>query len=293
MAKKAISATYARKFESIFQCPVCGSSMQVVDLKSLVCSHNHTFDFAKQGYVNLLTRPTKTKYKKDLFQARRKLYAEGGFFEPLIRSIAKFIIKQASKKETVYVLDSGCGEGFHLSNVCEIVTAVGKTVTGVGVDLSKEGVAIASQHDSNKIWCVADLARAPFKDKQFDVILNILSPSNYTQFNRLLKPNGFVLKVVPQNGYLKELRDAFFDEAEKQTYSNKGTVDRFQEAFPEFDRSRICYTMSLDQPSIHSLVRMTPLAWRAPEERVRSFLEREAADITVDLEILIGYKYSD
>lgn len=290
MAKRMISATYARKFESIFKCPVCGSSMQVHDLKSLVCSHNHTFDFAKQGYVNLLTHPIKTKYKKDLFQARRKLCAEGGFFEPLNRAMADIVLKLASKKDTVFLFDSGCGEGSHLSNVCHMVTAMGITVTGVGIDISKEGIVVASRNDSNKIWCVADLARAPFKDKQFDIILNILSPSNYGEFNRLLKPDGFVLKVVPQNGYLKELRDVFFDEPDKQSYSNLETVERFQETFPTVDRSRICYTVSLDQPSIHSLVRMTPLAWRAPEERVRSFLEREAADITVDLDILIGYK---
>lgn len=42
------------KFAEAFRCPHCNGALQVVDLKSLKCSENHTFDFAKQGYVNLM-----------------------------------------------------------------------------------------------------------------------------------------------------------------------------------------------------------------------------------------------
>ncbi len=35
---------------------------------------------------------------------------------------------------------------------------------------------VAPKNYSNKIWVVADLANTPFKNKQFDVILIILSP---------------------------------------------------------------------------------------------------------------------
>lgn len=98
------------------------------------------------------------------------------------------------------------------------------------------------------------------KDKQFDVILNILSPSNYAEFNRLLKADGLVVKVVPQSGYLKELREVIFEEPEKQSYSNVDTVERFNENFQFVDSSRLCYTVTLDNPSIQMLVQMTPLS---------------------------------
>lgn len=149
---------------------------------------------------------------------------------------------------------------------------------------------VASKNYTNKIWTVADLANTPFKDKQFDVILNILSPSNYAEFNRLLKADGLMVKVVPQSGYLKELREVIFDEPEKQSYSNVDTVERFNERFQVVDSSRLCYTVTLDKPSIQSLVQMTPLAWATTEKQGKSFIEGDSAQITVDLQILISKK---
>ncbi|KIL72967.1 Ribosomal RNA large subunit methyltransferase A [Bacillus badius] len=267
MNKRMKSAEYSSNFESIFKCPICNSSMKVFELKSLICSNNHTFDFTKQGYINLTAHPVKTKYSKDLFEARRKFIVEDGFFKPLSQAIAETINKHAIKKETISLIDMGCGEGSHLSNISDTVSLdYNKIVMGVGIDLSKEGVLVAAKNYTDKIWAVADLANTPFKDKQFDVILNILSPSNYAEFNRLLKDDGLVVKVVPQSGYLKELREVIFDEPEKQSYSNVDTVERFNGNFQLVDCSRLCYTVALDNPAIQTLVQMTPLSWATSEE---------------------------
>ncbi|WP_316244912.1 putative RNA methyltransferase [Oceanobacillus jeddahense] len=292
ITKKVKSAKHVSEFESIFKCPICEASMKVFELKSFICLNNHTFDFTKQGYINLTTHPIKAKYSKELFEARRKLIAEDKFFEPLIQAIAEIIRRQADiKKESLLLLDTGCGEGSHLSNVCEKVRPdFGNTVTGAGIDISKEGVLAAAKNYTNQIWAVADLANTPFKDKQFDVILDILSPSNYAEFNRLLRADGLVIKVVPRSGYLKEIREALFDERAKQEYSNIETVDRFNENFQKVDSLRVQYTRELNNLSMQSLVFMTPLTWTAKEERIKLFLERDSADITVDLEILIGRK---
>jgi 23S rRNA (guanine745-N1)-methyltransferase len=292
LTKKIMSAQYVSDFESMFKCPICDSSMKVFELKSLVCVNDHTFDFTKQGYINLLTHPLKTKYGKELFESRRNLIAESGFFEPLCEAIAETIKKQAVlKNEPLFILDSGCGEGSHLSNICDRVRAdFHETVTGVGIDISKEGIFVAAKNYSSKIWCVADLANTPFKEKQFNVILNILSPSNYAEFDRLLKDDGLVIKVVPQSGYLKELREFFYDKPEMQSYSNVETVDRFNENFHNVECSRIRYTMNLDNPFLHSLVQMTPLTWATTQERINSFLERDSAEITIDFDLLIGRK---
>ena len=50
--------------------------------------------------------------------------------------------------------------------------------------------------------------------------------------------------------------------------------------------------MNLDNPLIHALVRMTPLTWAASEEKLKGFLDMESTEITVDLEILVGMKFS-
>ncbi|MGN4757786.1 hypothetical protein ACTFRK_18175 [Bacillus cereus group sp. MYBK227-2] len=97
-----------------------------------------------------------------------------------------------------------------------------------------------------------------------------------------------MIKVVPGSGYLKELREIIFDGSEKQSYSNVDTIERFNESFQLVDSSRLCYTITLDNLSMQSLVQMTPLLWTTTEKQVTSFLEGDSAQITVDLEILIG-----
>jgi len=285
ITKREKSARYVRQFESMFACPICQSSMKVYELKSLICSNNHAFDFTKQGYVNLLTHPPKTKYSKDLFEARKTIIADDGLFDPLTETIAEFL-KQTN---SATILDTGCGEGSHLVNICDRIRAdEKKTVTGTGIDIAKEGIFTAAKNYPEMIWVVADLANTPFQDKQFDVILNILSPSNYTELNRLLKPDGYVMKVVPGSGYLKELREAFFDETDKQSYTNAQTVALFEEHFQMTDRLSVQYTKELDPSSMSSLIKMTPLTWTIPGEKVQSFIESNTNQITVDLEILIG-----
>lgn len=290
--KRIKSAKYVSNFETIFACPICNSSMKVLNYKSLICSNHHTFDFAKQGYINFTTHSVNTKYSKGLFEARRKIITEGAFFEPLSHAIAKVIFNHVAKTtETISILDMGCGEGSHLSHICDIVSSnYYNSVVGVGIDISKVGIMVASKNYTEKIWTVADLANTPFKNEQFDVILNILSPSNYSEFNRLLKADGVVIKIVPQSGYLLELREHFLNRSNRQKYSNIETVKRFYENFQVVDNSRISYTMNLNKSSIQWLFQMTPLTWTTTEERVESFLNKDSTQITVDLDILIGKK---
>lgn len=276
----------------MFKCPICDASMHVTALKSLQCERNHTFDFTKQGYTNLMRKQLKTKYGKELFEARRRLIAEDGFFAPLSEAISRVIKEHiVSRNNELALLDTGCGEGSHLVAICDqLQVKLNRPAMGAGIDIAKEGILIAAKNYSDMIWAVADLANIPFKNQQFDVILNILSPSNYAEFNRLLSEGGLVVKVVPRSGYLKELRAAYFDESEKQSYSNAETVDRFNEKFELIDSTRVQYTNTLNKESIQSLVKMTPLTWAAPEERVATFLEKESAQITIDFEVLVGRK---
>lgn len=87
---------------------------------------------------------------------------------------------------------------------------------------------MATNHAASAFWCVADLTNLPFAPASFDTILNLFSPSNYQEFDRILKPGGQVIKVVPAASYLKELRQAFYpDDSAKQVYSNERVVDKF------------------------------------------------------------------
>lgn len=289
LTNKERSAETFNKNIDLFKCPICGTNMNIKELKSLVCRNNHSYDFARQGYLNLLTHPVKTNYDKNLFESRRKLMEEDLFYQPVIQSIVELILKY-QEDPTLTILDTGCGDGAHLSNVCTTLSEKNVSVTGVGIDIAKEGVLVAAKHNLENMWCVADLANTPLTDKNFDVILNILSPSNYKEFQRVLKDEGILIKVVPQMDYLREIREAFYGDSDKKSYSNIDIVDHFQEHFQLIDRFEVNYTISLNRSAIKAVVDMTPLTWGITEERIQSFINQDAANITVNLDILIGKK---
>lgn len=279
------------KYADIFKCPICAAQMNIVNLKSLICSNNHCFDISRQGYINLFPHAVKTKYSKQMFQSRSIIF-NSGFFQLLIEKISREIIKGIQHNSNlIKILDAGCGEGFHLSNIVKQISQSTKNnLLGVGVDISKEGIAIAAKKSSDNIWCVADIARCPFKSKQFDYVLNILSPSNYTEFQRVLTDDGIVIKVVPESGYLQELRQMFYARTDKEFYSNEKTVELFKNNLALLDIQHLRYTVTMDSTLIEHLLHMTPLSWGTTEEHLQKVLEKDLSEITVDLAILFGKK---
>jgi 23S rRNA (guanine745-N1)-methyltransferase len=159
---------------------------------------------------------------------------------------------------------------------------------GVGLDISKEGIVMAAKKYKDPIWLVGDLAISPLEDQSFHVILNIFSPSNYKEFKRILVPNGLVIKVVPRSNYLKELREALFDDLKKKVYKNDATVSLFKKHFYLSDVINLCFTKKLNQAELENLVQMSPLAWTSDQAHIDAFVNRGSSEITIDLDILIG-----
>lgn len=290
--KLLASARLMEQNEALFRCPVCHGEIKVDDGKSLLCIHSHRFDLAKQGYVNMLTTPSKTKYDKRMFDGR-KMMNEAAFFEPMLARLSEIIGRwqETNEDKKVILLDAGCGEGSHLTTLREMVSLhLQADVLGVGIDISKEGVLMAARNDSSNLWFVADLAKCPFADKSFNVILNILSPSNYAEFDRLLTEDGVLIKVIPDSEYLKELRSVFYEQDDRREYSNEQTVQLFDRSFELMDQERICYSVQLNPVELQHLVYMTPLTWSATEEQVQNVLDHDLREVTCDFTILVGRK---
>lgn len=271
LSKRAAGAALINANIGLFACPICQESMQVYEQGRLTCSANHSFDIAKQGYVNMLTHSAASKYSKDLFESRKTII-DSGLYDPLEEKIAELI------GEAKTVLDTGCGEGSHLARIM-----TQKQGIGIGIDIAKEGILAAARHYPKQIWCVGDLAKSPFAKTSFDVILNILSPANYEEFKRLLTSNGCVVKVVPQSGYLQQIRSQLYADSAKETYSNAQTVERFRESFSHVTVERITYTVPLASVLVPALLEMTPMGWHK-EQHAEVCVNK----ITIDVDVLVG-----
>ncbi|KMK76854.1 putative RNA methyltransferase [Alkalihalobacillus pseudalcaliphilus] len=287
-SKKIINAELVQKFEHHFRCPLCEKPITVEQLKSFTCQNNHSFDFTKQGYLNLMTQPSKTDYDKKLFEHRQHLIAKTPFFHPLHEELVQIIQSNTIKQShPLTLLDIGCGEGSHLHTLLQHEKLT--NYTGFGLDIAKEGIIAAAKAYTHKIWLVGDLAKSPFQSKSFDLLLNILSPSNYEEFKRILKNEGTLIKVIPASNYLSELRTFFYENQQKETYQNDDTLSLFQEHFPQFEEKRVTYQVKLDRDELTALVYMTPLTWRANAQQKQDFINTHADKlITIDLLVLIG-----
>ena len=277
LSKKAESIRYMKEHDALFSCPICKESMEVNEDGFVICASRHSFNIAKQGYVNFTVKPITSMYDKSLFESRQEVI-QSGLYDPIQRHIAQYLGNQVHT-----ILDTGCGEGSHLEKISRLLE---HEVVAIGIDLSKEGIQAAAKFYEQKIWCVGDLANSPFRENSFDCILNILSPANYGEFKRLLKPGGKVIKVVPQSDYLKEIRKQAFANSEKESYTNNQTVERFKEQFNNVHQQRMTYTMPLNQDLVPKLLEMTPLGWHLDKKL-------DLKEITIDLEVLIGEDFQN
>jgi len=235
----------------------------------------------------MMTRSTNSHYDKELFRARQKIIMESDLYALLHEKISEVINEKINASNSgVMILDAGCGEGSHLQRILDEYK--NEMVTGLGIDISRGGIRKAASNYKKSIWLVGDLANLPLVEQSCHVILNILSPANYMEFKRVLVPEGIIVKVVPRSNYLKELREALFDDTDKKSYKNDETVSLFKRHFQLVDIFNINYTKELTQTELTNLAQMSPLVWTSKKEHIDQFTNQGLSEITVDLDVLVG-----
>lgn len=278
MLKKIDKArNFLTEHTELFRCPNCHSSF-VQKEYALICTNNHRFDLSKKGTLYFLKTHIQTEYDHQMF-VHRQAMIKSGMYEEMLAEIVPYM----NGKEVV--LDVGCGEGSFLNALSEASTAKHK----IGFDISKEGIYLATNQPEDAFWCAADLTNLPFSDRSVDCILNIFSPSHYKEFERVLRPEGQVVKIIPEAGYLSELRASFFpDDEKKQTYSNQKVLDKFSESMKVIEDKRITTVFDIPKERRLDLLEMSPLEWQA-DSKVKASLKKQPLEkITVDLRMLVG-----
>ena len=262
-----------------FSCPICQENLILVE-SSLKCEHRHSFDLAKFGYVNLAPQIKQSaNYDKENFQNRQQIL-EAGFYQAILETISDLL---ATNPSTKTVLDIGCGEGFYSRKLQESHS----DKTFYAFDISKDSVQIAAKSEPNWAvnWFVGDLARLPIKDASMDILLDIFSPANYGEFRRVLSQNGILIKVVPTENHLKEIRQMVQDQLTKKDYSNLDIKDHFQEHFSIQASQIASLTKPITAEQRQALLSMTPLLFHIDQTKIDW---TQLTEITIEAEILVG-----
>lgn len=259
-------------------CPVCGEPLTLADT-SLVCPRNHRFDIARQGYANLLRGGKKQQeYDRASFENRRRVFASG-LYDPIARALVELVEEHAPAG---LVVDAGCGEGFFSSRVRG---ATGRPVCAF--DISKDSVQLAagSNAEDGIMWLVADLAAIPLQDGVAACVCDVFSPANYHEFKRVLAPDGVVVKVVPTENHLHELRARAAEQLRHDDYSNQRVLDHLAASCRVVARRRATSTLRLDADALAALVAMTPLLFHVDRDQVNW---SDVDEVTVEADLIVG-----
>lgn len=262
-----------------FACPICQENLTLLET-NFKCCNRHSFDLAKFGYVNLAPQIKQSaNYDKENFQNRQQIL-EAGFYQAILDSVSDLL---ASSKTTTTILDIGCGEGFYSRKLQESHSEK----TFYAFDISKDSVQIAAKSEPNWAvnWFVGDLARLPIKDANMDILLDIFSPANYGEFRRVLSKDGILIKVIPTENHLKEIRQRVQDQLTNKEYSNQDIKEHFQEHFTILSSQTASLTKTITAEQLQALLSMTPLLFHVDQSKIDW---SKLTEITIEAEILVG-----
>ena len=259
-------------------CPLDKQPLQLNE-RTWCCDNGHSFDIAKQGYVNLL--PVQNKRSKDpgdskaMVQARRE-YLNKGYYQPLAQALADTVLAMGSQA----LLDAGCGEGYYLRYLVEQAEQQGTELSVAALDISKWAVQTAAKQDKRLSWMVASNNAIPLADNSVDTILCVFGFPVEAEFKRVLKPGGRLIMVDPASEHLIELKRIIYPEikakSEHLPVSEKGWVLSSEE--------RISFKVELpDTEAVHDLLTMTPHLYRASKEGREKAEKLQRLAITADV----------
>ena len=232
--------------------PICGEQLNFAG-KSYRCPNRHSFDIARQGYVNLL--PVQGKHSLNPGDTKEQVLSRREFLEtdtylPILDNLidaAKGLDIQGE------LLDVGCGEGYYAARLSE---ELGLPLTGL--DISKEAVRCAAGAYKRQQWLCATAAHIPVEDGSADLITSLFALTLPEEFHRVLKDGGYFLQVLAAQDHLLGLKGIIYDEL---LLKEKDSAPELP-GFKRLESIPIRFSFTIEATQIRNLFSMTPHVFR-------------------------------
>lgn len=259
----------------------------VRDGRSYRCDKNHSFDMAKQGYVNLhISNKKNSGDDKAMIQSRRD-FLEKDYYKGISQRVNE-ISKKYIGTEKPEILDIGCGEGYYTRRLKDSLTEAGKEANIYGIDISKEAVLFASRSYKDIFWAVGSAADLPIRDGSLDAVICMFSRLAMEEYSRVLKEDGVLIVVSTGENHLLDMKEILYDEVRMEYYRPETDLG---EMFTLAETENVSYRADvLGREDIMSLFDMTPYKWRTPKEGVDRLAALDELQVAVDVNIDVFVK---
>lgn len=266
-------------------CPSCQCTLTLNE-RVWRCENKHSYDLAKEGYVNLLLVQNKNSKEpgdnKQMVNGRRA-FLEQGFYQPLADAISLIFnqhLTTLTDNTEVSFFDAGCGEGYYMSQVSQSCNQA--DIKFSGLDISKFAVQKAAKKYANHHFAVASTFQLPLASDSQDSILQIFAPSSEKEIHRVLKSNGIWITVNPAANHLYEFKQALYD---KPTEHKADQVT--PEGFILAQQLNVSFVIQLTEPQQReNLLMMTPYYWSATPEKKQKLVD-DLQQFTTDFDIRV------
>lgn len=265
----------------IFCCPVCSAPLTETP-QNYHCEKGHSFDRSKYGYVNLLlSQKSAAKHSGDdkkMVRARKE-FLSCGYYLPLRDALIEMASPYLKNGGTL--LDAGCGEGYYTEGFLSRFNGL----SAYGIDISKEALIEAGKRRTGLKTAVAGIFHLPILSDSCDLMLNIFAPCCEEEFHRVLKDNGILMRVIPMENHLWELKAAIYD----KPYLNDN-LDTSLKGFTLLEEKELTYSISLEPPQIENLFMMTPYYYKTSAKDQEKCANLKHLETKIEFKILLYQK---
>ncbi len=246
-------------------CPICGERLQKQE-REYRCENRHSFDIARQGYVNLLTvQQKKSLHPGDTREQvlSRRSFLDEGYYAPIAEALCDTARELNAKGP---ILDIGCGEGYYSTKL-----AAALNTELAGLDISKEAVRVAAAKYKDALWLCGTAAHLPVADHSAGCITSLFALTMPEEFHRVLASDGLYFQVLAAQDHLLGLKSIIYPELKHKEKNSVPEIPGFRLA----ESRALRFDFTVEGQQVQNLLSMTPHVYRISKEGAQRLLETE------------------
>lgn len=273
-----------QKNNSLLVCPLDGACLQR-EQSSWRCEHGHSFDMAKQGYLNLLS--VQDKRSKDpgdtkVMIAARARILDAGLYTPIAQQLNAIVLKSIpSQLSDSVIVDAGCGNGYYLDSLIKHTSA-----QGIGVDISKWAIMAAAKCNKHITWLVASNRKLPISDHSVDIVICAFGFPDFAAFKKVLKPKGIIVMIDPAEKHLIEMRQVIYPFI--KSYHANDFLSATLQGYSVVEQQSLNYLLKeVKQTALQDILTMSPHLYKTNTEGKEKMAALAHLSLTVDVQFSV------